>query len=55
MIYSKNDLLCMIYETEEQQEIMCNKFKGYNDLEFIEFAKQYFINIQLIIKNRFVI
>jgi len=55
MIYSRRTLLNMIYETEEQQEIMLKRFLYWDDYEFLEFAKQYFPTIQKVGANKFTI
>jgi hypothetical protein len=55
MIYSRRDLLNMIYETEEQQEIMFKRFLYWNDYEFLQFAKQYFPGLNSLGYNRFTI
>jgi len=55
MIYTSRDLLNMIYETEEQQEIMYKKFLYWDDHEFLQFVKQYFPTIQKVGANKFTI
>jgi hypothetical protein len=55
MIYTRTEILAMIYESEEHLNIMIEHFKKYDDYEFLNFAKQYFITIKLISKNKYVI
>jgi hypothetical protein len=45
----------MIYETEEQQELMFKRFLYWDDYEFLTFAKKYFPTIQKVGANKFTI
>lgn len=55
MILNKKEIIEMIYETEDQREIMKDKFRDHSDEEFLEFAKKCFANITLISNNKFAI
>jgi hypothetical protein len=55
MTYTRRDLLNMIYETEEQQEIMFKLSLYWDDYEFLTFAKKYFPTIQKVGNNKFTI
>jgi hypothetical protein len=55
MTYTRRDLINMIYETEEQQEIMFKRFLYWSDYEFLQFAKQYFPGLYSLGYNRFTI
>jgi len=55
MIYSKLDLLRMIYTTDDEMEFLAPKMKYLDDTEFLNFVKPHFPTIQNIGNNKFIL